>query len=75
MEGGAYAVSRFIPSRFIPSEIDRDYEECSNIEQVARDNIQRKFRFRLLGSEKSEEIRCERIEASVFAQKYAYAME
>lgn len=58
-------------SRLLCEEFDKDYEECSNVDQIVQDKILWHFK---LYSEKSEELRCDRIEANVFARNYINAM-
>ena len=56
---------------FDTQEIDRDYEDCSNIEQFVRDNSWGKTRplFSAI-----EEIRARNIDERVFANQYIAAM-
>lgn len=51
-------------------EFDRDYEDCSFTEQFVIDNIRGKYR-KL--QNKSEEHRCDEIDAMVFANEYAFS--
>lgn len=57
--------------RVLSEEFDDDYESCSFIEQFVRDNVPRKFRSSM---EKHEELRCDSIDAVVFAHDYACGM-
>lgn len=50
-------------------EFDRDYEECSFTEQFAIDSVRK---YRKLQN-KSEEHRCDEIDAKVFANEYAFS--